>query len=548
MDQKISLKGYSLLVGPNNSGKSTIIDAIRAFYEENGFKFDPEHDFPANDSNDGESWVDLAFDLTENEWNGLDDKYKESPLKELKLRKYLKIDDRTKSGNIFCYNKDGPSLKFYNAKNSPSGRLGKLIYIPAISTIDDHTKLTGPSPLRELLNGIMSKVVVSGSAYNGLTEAVQRFEESIREERTTEGRSLAEFETELNRLIQPWQAKFSLKFSTPSVSEMTKSMVKFEVTDEAHGRPQEINYFGSGFQRFFIYSLIQLAVRYAGMSSGGVTGGFTPSLYLVLFEEPEAFLHPPQQEQLAVSLKQLGSSDDWQVICTTHSPNFVSKNAEDIPAIVRCTRKNGIVECFQISDSDWHFIVDKNQQIIEIEKRYPKLAKKLKDDATEAEMESLNYFLWLNSDRSAAFFADHVLLVEGPTEVALINKLIADGKIEKPDVGLYVMDCFGKYNIHRFMNLLAHMGIPHSVIHDDDDNKGVNKDINKLIKESRNDDFTLKIEQCRGNLEKLLGISSTASYHRKPQDVLYKYHKGKINKGKLGEFCNLVQNCLPSGR
>ena len=37
-DGKLNLFDYNLLVGPNNAGKSTIIDAIRAFYEKDGFQ------------------------------------------------------------------------------------------------------------------------------------------------------------------------------------------------------------------------------------------------------------------------------------------------------------------------------------------------------------------------------------------------------------------------------------------------------------------------------------------------------------------------------
>ena len=37
-DASLNLFDYNLLVGPNNAGKSTIIDAIRVFYEKDGFK------------------------------------------------------------------------------------------------------------------------------------------------------------------------------------------------------------------------------------------------------------------------------------------------------------------------------------------------------------------------------------------------------------------------------------------------------------------------------------------------------------------------------
>ena len=148
------------------------------------------------------------------------------------------------------------------------------------------------------------------------------------------------------------------------------------------------------------------------------------------------------------------------------------------------------------------------------------------------------------------FFANHALLVEGPTEVALINKLIDDGKIKGADCGVHVLDCLGKYNIHRFMNLLGHLGIAHSVIHDDDNNNDEHADLNKLIQSSKHVKLTLHIHPIATDLETLLGLppagsNGKAADHRKPQHVLFNYTEGKIDAGKLAAFCAVVEGCLP---
>ena len=91
-------------------------------------------------------------------------------------------------------------------------------------------------------------------------------------------------------------------------------MLGWDLFDQFHGKAQGIDYYGSGFQRHFIYSLIQLGSRYVGKKATKKGKDFTPSLNLVLFEEPEAFLHPPQQETLARNLKAVASSGHWQVI------------------------------------------------------------------------------------------------------------------------------------------------------------------------------------------------------------------------------------------
>lgn len=46
IDQELHLGNYSLLVGPNNSGKTTVIDSIRAFYEKDKYSYNKDRDFP----------------------------------------------------------------------------------------------------------------------------------------------------------------------------------------------------------------------------------------------------------------------------------------------------------------------------------------------------------------------------------------------------------------------------------------------------------------------------------------------------------------------
>jgi hypothetical protein len=551
LEQEVRVHSYSLLVGPNNAGKSTFIDGIRAFYEKDGFKFKPDKDFPFLKTADDESWIELKFSLSEEEHDSLADIYK-VPDKTLRVRKFFQTktkgaDGKSVAGSIYGYNNDSKlsDEPFYGAKNVQGGKFGDLIYIPAVSKVDEHTKLTGPSALRDLLTDVMSDVVEGGKAYGEFTKSVETFASTILKEKTKDDRSLEGFQESFNKLLEPWQTKFALRFPPPSAGDIIKQMVNWDLLDEFHGKAQGVDYYGSGFQRHFIYSLIQLGAQYVGKKPAKKIKDFVPSLTLVLFEEPEAFLHPPQQEILARSLMKIAEKDSWQVVCTTHSSHFVSRNADSIPAIVRVMRTGGSVEAFQISGADWSAIVAANKAIEAIVAKYPKMQKKLHADDVRPEMEAVKHFLWLNSDRSGIFFANHALLVEGPTEVALINKLIDDGKINGADCGLQVLDCLGKYNIHRFMNLLAHLGISHSVIHDDDNNKDEHADLNQLIQSSKHAKLTLSIHTIPQDIETFLNIPSPGSDHRKPQHVLFLYSEGKIDAEKLASFCSIVEGCLP---
>lgn len=549
IDASMEFHSYALVVGANNSGKSTIVDCIRAFYEKDGFKFKKETDFPLKGAEDQESWMELTFSLTDEEHESLKDEYKTGD-KLLKVRKYFQTaeklhDGKTAAGSILGYkaNHTLSDEPFYGAKNVQSGKFGELIYIPAISKIDEHTKLSGPSALRDLITNIMSDVVEGSGAYKGLTESVSTFADSIHSVETEDKRSLLNFENDLNTLLEPWQTDFKLKFTAPSTAEIIKSMLGWDVRDTNHDKPQSVDHFGSGFQRHFIYSLIQLGAKYVPQKVAKKAKDFAPALNLVLFEEPEAFLHPPQQEDLARNLIKVSETADWQVICSTHSAHFVSRNAMRIPAIIRARRVGGIVTVFQIDEERWRDIVDANHAIQQIAAKYPKVQKTMAADDLRPEMESVKYFLWLNPDRAGMLFAQQVLLVEGPSETALINRLIDDDKLILPK-GTYVLDCLGKYNIHRFMSLLSGLGVAHAVLHDDDINANEHQELNKLIADSKNAAFTHAIVTLPKDLENVLGIAPAGSSHRKPQHLLYVYASNQIDDVRLSDFCDKVQSCF----
>ncbi|MBY0475363.1 MAG: AAA family ATPase [Nitrosomonas sp.] len=545
VDATISFQKYSLLVGANNAGKSTIIDCIRAFYEKDGYKYKKENDFPLKGAQGEESWIELEFYLTAQEQDSLKEEY-QGTNNQLKVRKYFQTnvklhDGKNASGSILGYLSNGDLSKepFYGAKNVQNGKFGDLIYIPAISKVDEHTKLTGPSALRDLITNIMSDVVENSNAYTGLTNSVSKFAAEIRDIETADKRSLSGFEIEINKLLSPWQTKFNLKFATPSATEIIKSMLSWDIRDDQHEKPQSIEYFGSGFQRHFIYTLIQLGAKYVPQKATKKMKDFSPSLNLVLFEEPEAFLHPPQQNDLARSLIKISDSEDWQIVCSTHSAYFVSRNADQIPSIIRTQRKNGITSTFQVNKEIWQSIINSNKEIGKI----PEIQKRMHLDDSKDDMEALKYFLWLNPDRSGVFFAQQVLLVEGPSETVLINKLLDDNKLTLPH-GTYVLDCLGKYNIHRFMNLLNSLGVTHSVLHDDDTNTNEHKGLNQLIQESTNSRLTKAIKQIPDNLEKMLGLPPNNSPHRKPQHILFCYTSNQIGVSNLNSFCKLVESCF----
>ncbi len=89
--QTFQFQPYSLLIGPNNSGKTNVVDSLRIFYEKD-LKFVLNRDFPKFDTDDKESWIEIDFLLTNDEFKQLKEEYKQ-PNNTLRVRKFLRSED-----------------------------------------------------------------------------------------------------------------------------------------------------------------------------------------------------------------------------------------------------------------------------------------------------------------------------------------------------------------------------------------------------------------------------------------------------------------------
>lgn len=180
-------------------------------------------------------------------------------------------DGKSAKGAIVGYKSDGTisNEHFYGAKNVQTGKLGNIIYIPAISKVDDFTKLSGPSALRDLITNIMSGVIQGSAAYAQFEKSVGELSKEIKTAETDDAKSLVGFECELNGMLQEWGTEFSMSFKAPSSAELIKNMVQWDLIDDVLEKAQSPEKFGSGFQRHFIYSIIRLANDY--MPAGTTT-------------------------------------------------------------------------------------------------------------------------------------------------------------------------------------------------------------------------------------------------------------------------------------
>ena len=540
-DGEITLCPYSSLVGANNSGKTNIIDALRVFYEKD-LKYQESRDFPKFEVAGREVWVEIEYLPSTEEFQSLKDEYKLAN-STFRVRKYFQSSEKDAEGKlksgIYAYT--GGSLsdsRFYGAKNVQQGKLGDIIYIPAVSKLDETTKLTGPSPLRDLLNSVVKRVMENSASYASLKESFEAFEKGIKNESTSDGQSLARLEKDITKEISDWGTRFELTIGAVSPDDLVKGLVDHRIFDSDLGVCQESKCYGQGFQRHLIFTLIRLAAKYTSEKPTPSRKEFSPEMSVILFEEPEAFLHPAQIAVLDQSIRTLTKSPGTQVLISTHNPLFVSRSIQDLPSLTRLHRDGAKARPYRVSEEQLANIIFLNQDAL---KAWVASGILLSEDDLTTEMETLKYSLWLDSRRCAGFFANRILLVEGQTEVALFDYLINSGQIKVPREGVFIFDSLGKFNIHRFMNLFASLGIPHSVLYDDDNGK--NAIVSSTIQNAKNG-LTIGIDSFPKDIEDFLGIPPADKPHKKPQHVMYQVAQGKVSADRMDELCTKVAKVL----
>ena len=548
-----------MLVGENNVGKTNIFTALRLFYENGNLKYKKQVDFPKF-ADDGESWMELAFKTTEDEQDGLKDEYK-SEDGVLRVRKYYQSKEKDlvkpNQSNIYAYESGGLSNNlFYGARNVSQAKLGKVIYIPAVSKTDETLKLSGPSPFREMLNLVMKRTVSKSSTFDNLRTAFDTFNSEFKKQSSKEEPSISSLIHEINSEIAEWDVRFDVSINSIKPEEIVKNLLAYHIEDLNLGGEQiNLASFGQGFQRHLIFTLIKLSAKYT-TPSVAKKKDFDPDFALLLFEEPEAFLHPSQQESLHLSLRTLASGAAEQILISSHSPHFVSKQISHLTGIVRLSKDNGITKTFQITKDVLSGIIDENlglyrkfcdclksTQITEKTKgiiRDRELGEENPNLSGKVEEEALKYFLWLDSERSSLFFAKKVIVCEGASEKVFIEYLFDKCWPEFKEKHLYLLDVLGKYNIHRFMALLAALGIEHSVLFDSDQDSGIHKIINSFIQEQKTD-FAKTIHVFNNDFEEFLGIEKPKRRDLRPLNVIVKYQNHEISSAKLTELKAILE-------
>lgn len=229
--------------------------------------------------------------------------------------------------------------------------------------------------------------------------------------------------------------------------------------------------------------------------------------YLILFEEPELYLHPEAVFSLRDQLYKLAKDSPFQVICATHSPLMID-TSKPHSSLVRLEKNNKNTKTYQVK-FDLYTGEDKNF------------------------LQMINRF---NPHICECFFADEVILVEGDTEAVIYRELISRFYMSNKDI--FVLNTGSKANIVFYQRILTHFGIKHVVVHDVDSKTYETK--KKEIKTNSMWTFNQAIwDQIEESNKKFPGISRRYT-HFLNFEVAHNYKESKGKPLSAYEFSQSI--------
>ena len=315
--------------------------------------------------------------------------------------------------------------------------LPERIYIPAVKDLADDTKTTESSSFGKIL-GILLKVIEPKLAedqalFERLSRKltrVRREDGTLVDERLDEIKAI---EASIQGFVQESFSAVQLKIEIPPPELRSVLSTARILANDGVESPLELK--GDGLRRAVVFSILRAYVK---LSAGAEAAVPAQRRYLLLFEEPELFLHPDAQRILFNALHVF--SKTHQVVVTTHSPLFLGPDATATFVRLSRTTQGGEPKPFTSAvPVDLAGIGPRDEfQIICFE------------------------------NNNAAFFAQKVVLIEGDSDLIALPHIVntlggAAQAATKPTAFIRVM---GKGSIRRYRSFFQRFGVKVLVVAD----------------------------------------------------------------------------------
>jgi putative ATP-dependent endonuclease of OLD family len=482
---KIDIDNVVVLVGPNNSGKSTILKAFELVTKaDTKIKIDDFFNKDQNNKPEIEIWSKVfngKVHVDKNLWVNTDgivrerwvwscpDTEAERVGYRVDLDRWAMSSDDTKAP----FSNDGAATAY---RPSPT-------YISPFEQPDKQVDEIKKIISTEVYDSI-KKDKKGGDDYRKLLEKLNCLQGKIKEEAKNKEEEISkDLGKILNELFPGTKVSLDVPQSNPDILSSYASVKDINFLIDNLSLENQ----GSGMQRVLLWSVLKMLagreklVSKKAKKNSVKTGGevndeiSAERTKILLMDEPEICLHPESIRQAKEILYSLTSEGEWQIMITTHSPIFIDLS-KDNTNIIRVHKEDKNVSLYRTSESD----LSSNEK------------EKLK---------MLNIF---DPYFAEFFFAKNVIIVEGDTEYTAFRKIINSNKEKYKDV--HIIRARGKYTILPIIKILTKWGKDFSVLHDSDtiDSKQswlANEKILNLVNEKNKNGIKIKLLSSKNNFE-----------------------------------------------
>lgn len=420
------------LIGKNNSTKSTFLHAYEFFTNskqksarEDFFNYDSENkieiigeflkdddDNNNTDFNKEPGWIDKWVDengkiFIKKVWDAIGGAFKKYTFKpeneEYVLNGFGGID------SLF-------------AKYAPTP-----IFINAIETEESFEKKVNEIIDKEYLKKINT---LFEEEYNTAVTAIDSLQKKI-----TDTESIGTYNQRINKNFQKIFPELSLRITQKkedNIDIIKAFKTNHSISVEKNGieRKETFQQHGHGIIRQALFNFITFLKNESESSKKD---------YIILFEEPELYLHPKSIYLLREELYALAKNSPFQIMCATHSAGMIdiSKPHSSLVRVVK-DKVSEETRTFQVGHSI--FQSEENKDYVQMINRF-------------------------NPNVCETFYSDDVVLVEGDTEALIFRELI---RKRYPEKDIFILNTGSKNNIPFFQKILTHFQIKQTIIHDSD--------------------------------------------------------------------------------
>lgn len=532
---EITLASSSFVIGPNNSGKTTVIDAIDALLSLKSEKVS-EADFRIADDETRIDTIELTgvfIDISDETAQSrgfkgrvIDGKftykktYKLAAVGKPKIESFTypyklkdefqavkKVQDLLDLGistetiadrlgqtgvdyklpknwekdfiEVLDYENTQDPIVEENPGGFPSNvnsKLPKVIRIPSlVSTTDFEGKDKGL--LSECLSLLFEDLLTQNTLATEIQDRLTELENQMKPE--TEGSLIKQLTNDVNCIISavfPF-CGIEIKPNLQNLQDILKP--KYEVSLFSNVKTK-IDKQGTGLLRTTAFAML----RYH--SNLRTQKQLETRPIIVAFEEPEIYLHPSAANLLRDTIYALGATD--QIVCNTHSPWMIDLSQEPLSLTKMITNADKTISCINYGLTS-------------------SFAKLPADDKLRVKMLQL-----FDDEISRVFFAERVIIVEGDTEILAIKntmKIIPEPLRKEILFECQVIRARGKASIISLVKYLQDLGIFPYVMHDRDQGKAGAEVFNQPISAAVNDATRLILNH--ENIESSLGYMAPST-------------------------------------